>query len=179
MSTLTLKSRDPKVKARGLRRAGFIPCCIYGPQLPESLSAQLEESIAERLLREKGIGSKMEVELNGQKIWVLLKEVTHNTLKNTIEHIDLQALDANTRVNSTAKVILTNRDKVLGMTEQVLFKIPYIALPADIFESVTIDLSGLKIGNRITLKDVDIPQNVELLIDADSLILTVSDNKRA
>ena len=181
MNTLTAEIRSPNVKVKSLRRSGFVPCCIFGPQLPDSLSIQIDKLSAEKLLRNKGEGCTVNIDLDGKKTAVLIKDVSKNTLKNEIEHIGFQVLDATKKINSKAKIILQNRDKAAGFIGQLLFEIPYTAFPADIIESVTIDMADIPIGSQLTLNDLEISknENIQLLLDGDSVVLTVADIKRA
>lgn len=180
MNTMKAELRDPQVKAKSLRRSGQLPCCIYGAQLPESMSIQVALHEATNFLRKNGTGSKVELEVDGKKMLTLVKEIARNTLKNEVEHINFQALEADTMVSSTADIVLENRDKVPGFIAQVLFKLPYTALPADLMDTVVIDLEGMKMGSRVTVQDLPIAQNdkIQLLVEPDTVVFSIMDNKR-
>jgi large subunit ribosomal protein L25 len=62
-----------------------------------------------------------------------------------------------------------------------LFEIPYKALPADMVESVTVDLEGMEIGDSVSLADLDIAKNdaIELLIEADSPVVNIIEQRAA
>lgn len=181
MNTMKAEIRSPSAKAKHLRKAGFVPCCIYGSELKESIPIQIPHREAMQLLRKKDEGSKIAIEVGNQKVITLIKDVSKNELKNEIEHISFHALSANRKVNSTAKVILCNRDKVPGYISQALFEIPYTALPADIVDTVLIDLENHQIGSRITVADLDIAKDekIELLIDADNMVLNIIEHKKS
>ena len=68
-----------------------------------------------------------------------------------------------------------------GTLEQMLFEVPFASLPADMIDTVTVDLDGMPTGTTLTVKDIPEFQSdkIELQIDADSMILRIVDKKRA
>ncbi len=179
MDIITAENRNVLTKAKQLRRSGIIPCAIYGGSLPESLLVQIDKSAARKLLRSKREGSKVEIELDSKRIPVQIKDIDSNIVNNEILHINFQALEADKRVNSKAQIILENTDKVVGVLEQMLFEVPYSALPSDMIDTVVVDLEGLAVGNVITLEDIPAfkNENIDLQVAADSMILKISDRK--
>ncbi|PXV95681.1 large subunit ribosomal protein L25 [Lachnotalea glycerini] len=179
MNVLKTEIRDANVKSKKLRREGLVPCCVYGPNLEKSISIQINKSNAMQLLRKKREGNQVEIEVNGEKMVTLINEISYNTLKNEIEHISFHVLDPNKKVNSVAQIALLNTDMVSGIVEQILFNIPYAALPEDFVDVVFVDLA--KIGNSITVADLDMFKNkkVDILIDADTMVLKIVEKKIA
>ena len=68
-----------------------------------------------------------------------------------------------------------------GTLEQMLFEVPFASLPADMIDTVTVDLDGMPAGTTVTVKDIPEFQSdkIELQIDADSMVLRIVDKKRA
>ena len=179
MDIITVEKRSVLKKAKQLRRNGIIPSVIYGGSLPESLLVQIDKSAAKKLLRCKREGSKMEIELDSKLIPVQIKDIDSNIVNNEILHISFQALEADKRVNSKAQIILENTDKVVGVLEQLLFEVPYSALPSDMIDTVVVDLEGLAVGKVLTLEDIPVfkNENIDLQVSADSMILIITDRK--
>lgn len=94
MDIIKVEKRDGQAKAKQLRRAGIVPCCVYGGGLPESISIQMEQKTANLLLQRNREGSKVELELDGKRIPAQIKEKTRNFVDQSIEHIGFQALDS-------------------------------------------------------------------------------------
>lgn len=181
MNNITVENRNELKKAKQLRREGIVPCVIYGGSLSESLLIQMQQSTAKKLLRYKREGSKIEIELDSKIIPTQIKDIELNSINNEIIHISFQGLEADKRVNSKAQIILENADKVDGVLEQMLFEVPYAALPSDMIDTVTIDLKELVVGNVVTVEDIEAfkNENIMLQISADSMILKINDKKRA
>lgn len=179
MNPIRAEIRSPQTKAKTLRKTGSVPCCIFGPSLSETLSIQISQADAKKLLKTSGEGCRTEIELGEVKKAVLIKEISRNTVKDEIEHIAFLMLEEGRKVNTSAKIVLLNKDKIPGYVSQSLFRIPYAALPADLVETVTVDLAALQIGRRLTVKDLPIAQNkkVELLLSTESPVLSVVEKR--
>lgn len=180
MDMIKVEMRSERSKAKQLRRAGIVPCCVYGGALPESISIQMDHNTANKLLRAKRVGSRVRLKLGDQIIPAQIKDKTKRFTDNEIEHISFQALMADKKVNSVTHIILRNVDTVVGVLERILLEVPYSSLPKDMIDTVTVDLEGMAVGT--VLKVGDIPEfrdeNIELQIDADSAVLRINDKRR-
>lgn len=76
MNVITVDKRDFTVKAKQLRRSGIVPGNVFGGALSDSISIQMDEGIARRLIHYKREGSKLKLDLDGQLIPVQIKEKT-------------------------------------------------------------------------------------------------------
>lgn len=176
---ITVEKRNAMTKTKELRRAGIIPCVIYGGALKESVSVQMEKSSANKLFNQKREGSKIKIQMDNQVIPVQIKEKTWNFLKSEIIHISFQALKADQKVNSVTHILLQNADKIAGTLEKMLLEIPYSALPADMIDTITVDLDGMPVGSALTVGDIVEFQSekVEINVDKDSIIFRINDKK--
>lgn len=59
MDIIKVERQDGQVKAKQLRRRGFIPCCVYGGNLTGSVSIKMSSQAADQLCRTKRVGSKV------------------------------------------------------------------------------------------------------------------------
>ncbi|MEG0721071.1 MAG: 50S ribosomal protein L25/general stress protein Ctc, partial [Lachnospiraceae bacterium] len=57
METITVMERDASTKVKKLRRSGMVPCVIYGGALSESISIQMEKTVADKMFKLKREGS--------------------------------------------------------------------------------------------------------------------------
>lgn len=180
MNTITVEKRNVNAKAKQLRRAGIIPCVVYGGKLQESLSIQISGHTANKLFRLYREGSKVQLKLDDQIIPVQIKDKTQDPLTNALIHISFEALQANQKVNSLAHIILQNTDKVTGILEKMVLEIPYSSLPEHMIDTVSIDLDGMPVGTVLTVWDIPEFQsnNIDLQVDKDSIVFKIADKKR-
>ncbi len=169
------------VKAKRLRREGFVTGNIFGREIKGSIPVQITRSDAEKLLKTKNKGSQILLELGGQKMDVLIKDISFGTLKGRMENIDFQALVAGEKVHSVAEIVLLNHEKVItGVLQQMLHEISYKALPSALVEKVEIDVGSMHVGDTILVKDLDIASNkdIELITHPETMVVTVTEVHR-
>ena len=179
MENIYVQKRDFTVKAKKMRQIGLVPGSVFGKSLPESISIQIDERTARRLIRNKREGSKLKLDLDGQIILVQIKEKTINTLNNEILHISFQALKVDEKVNSVIHIILKNTEKITEMLESMLLEIPYSSFPEDMIDTITVDVDGMSVGTVITVDDIPelMNEKIDLQVDKKDIILRISDKK--
>ena len=184
MNTLKAERRNMQTKAKRLRREGFVTGNVFGREIKESIPVQMQKADVERLLKTKNKGSQIMLELEGEQIDVLIKEVDFNPLKGAVDEIDFQALVKGEKVHSVAEVVLLNHEKVItGVFQQLLEEIAYKAVPDALVEKVEIDVGSLRVGDRIKVKDLPIAEDkdIDLITDPEATVVVVSEvhNKAA
>ncbi len=180
MNTLKAEKRDMSIKAKRLRREGYVTGNVFGKEIKGSIPIKLEKSAVDRLLKTHRRGSQVMLDIDGESMDVLLKEINFNPLKGQVDEIDFQALVKGEKVQSVAEVVLENHDKVAsGVLQLLLEEVPYRALPGDLVEKVIIDVGNLKTGDSFKVGDLDMAKNekVDLLIDPETIIVTVSESR--
>lgn len=178
MNTLKAEKRDLAVKAKKLRREGYVTGNVFGKELEQSIPVKMLSSSVESLLKTTGKGGRILLDLDGQSYNVLIKEVDFNSMKHQITEIDFQVLVAGEKVHSVAEIELLNHDKVTnGVIQLHLEEISYRALPEDLTERIQLDLDGVKVGDSIKVKDLPFAQNpqIELLTDPEAIVVSVTE----
>jgi len=176
MNTLSAEKRDMQIKAKKLRREGFVTGNVFGKNMEGSMPLKIEKKEAERILRTCNKGSQLILTVEGQKMPVLLKEIDYNAMKHEIVEMDFQALVKGEKVHSVAEVILLNKEKVTeGVLEQLLEEIAYKATPEELVEKVEIDCAALRLGDTLKVADLDIAKNdkIDLQTDLDAPIVSI------
>ena len=178
MFTIKTEVRSKDKKPNQLRREGIIPGILYGRSLESPISIQFSESEVTRLLKNNTAGSKVELNINGEKHISLLREVDYTPASNKVEHLSFQALQADEVIESVAMIVFENRDNLKGLLQQSLSEVTYRALPKYMVDRIEIDLDGLEIGDTIRVGDLELAKdpNVELINDPDTVIATVLDS---
>lgn len=181
MDIIKVNKRDFSIKPKQLRRSGLVPASVFGGVLTESISLQIDEVAARKLIRSKREGSRLTLELDGKNIPVQIKEKSINTLNNEILNISFQALKADQKVNSVIHIILENTGKITQPLESMLLEIPYAAFPKDMIDTITLDVDGMPVGTVITV--ADIPQlmsdKIDLQVDKDEIVMRITDKSFA
>ena len=176
MNTLKAEKRDMETKAKKLRREGFVTGNIFRKEIEGSIPVKMEKAEVDKLLKTKNKGSQIVLDVDGQKMHVLIKEVDYNTLKKQVDEVDFQALVSGEKVHSVAEVVLLNHEMVMeGVLEPVLTEIAYKAVPEALVEKVEIDVANMKPGESVKVKDLPIASNkdIDLMTDLEMTVVTV------
>ena len=179
MTTLKAEKRDMQTKAKKLRREGYVTGNVFGKTIDGSIPVQFPKSEIEQLLKTKNKGSQIMLEIDGEQIDVLIKEIDFNSMKHQVDEIDFQTLVSGEKVHSTAEIILINHEKVTaGVIQQMLEEIPVKALPEALVEKIEIDVAQMHIGDTIKVKDLEIAsdKDVTLQIDPEEVIVTLMES---
>lgn len=157
-----------------LRKSGQIPAVIYGhKQNPVHISVDRKAFIelAHRNVHvlELAVGSAAEP--------VLIKELQWDHLGSTIVHIDLTRVDLNEKVTLSVAIVLTG--DAIGTKEAGAFLQPFLAeieiecLATQIPENIKADVSHLKVGEHLEVKDIKLPEGVVAVTDGHTAVAGV------
>ncbi len=177
MNTLKAEKRSMDTKAKRLRREGYVTGNVFGREIQGSIPVKMAKQDVERLLKVSNKGSQIMLDVDGQSMDVLIKEIDYNPLKNQVDEIDFQALVSGEKVHSVAEIVLLNHDKVAeGVLQQLLQEVSYKAVPEALVEKIEVDVSDMKIGDSIKVKDLAIAadKDVDLMTDLETVVAVVS-----
>jgi len=167
--------------AKALRADGRIPAVIYGRQAaPQNLEVKAKEmedlihhSVSENLLVDLAVQDDAR-----PKRLALVQEVQHHPLTGKVLHVDFHEVAENEKVTILVPVETTGEAEGVktegGVLEHVLFKIKVRALPKDLPEVITVDVTHLKIGQAIHLGDIKAPEHTEILGDKHISVIAVA-----
>lgn len=158
---------------RRLRSQGEIPGIVYGHgQAPLAIGVSVKDLEAainhhERLL---------EVDVEGEKINALIKEVQYDALGNNILHVDLTRVDLDELVEVTVPILLRGTPAGAadnGVLQQVMARVKISvkvrAIPDDIRHSV----AEMKVGDVLLAKQLVLPEGATLKTDPDLVVANV------
>lgn len=161
-----------------LRRQGYLPAVIYGAGF-ESTPITLEAHSTGLILPKLTASSLITIDLEGKKIPVLIRQSQKNYIRNEYTHIDFLAIDLKVKITATVALHFTGvapavKDFQAAIVHQ-LESIEVEALPTDLPESITVDISGLKeLSDSVTVKDLPIGKGVTVLTDADEIVVVAA-----
>ena len=82
MTTLKAETRDKNVKAKRLRREGYVTGNVFGREITGSIPVKIGQREVERLLKTSNKGSQLMLEVDGKTYDVLIKEIDYDAMKN-------------------------------------------------------------------------------------------------
>lgn len=167
-----------KGSARTLRAQGRIPAIIYGHgREPQTLAIETRE-LEKLLSRISAESTVIELTLDGKSAKTLIREIQRHPFKRQILHVDFQELVAGEKVTVRLPIILNGiPDGVRqdgGILDQTMRELEVEVDPANIPNHVEIDVTSLKIGDSIHVRDIALPEGVEVVGELDSSVCVVS-----
>lgn len=165
-------------KSRKLRRNGFVPCVLYA-RSAESYSLKVKYTEFEKILKK---GARIiDLKYAGKKDKVLIKDVQYSHLGDAVIHIDFNKIAMDELITLDVKLILKGKPKGVleegGVLDQYLKDVKISCLPANIPESIEVDVSELKLEQNLFIKDIKPPTGVKLLQEPNLVVAIVTIHK--
>ena len=145
-----------KKGANILRKDGSIPAVVYGGEKQNHFSVL--ENEAKKLVFTPNV-YLIELEIDGKKTKVILQEVQTHPLTDRILHLDFLEISDSKPFKLNLPVRLEGFSKGVrngGNLSQNFRKLKVMGLMKDMPESVKIDITPLKIGDKIRVLDLNI-----------------------
>ena len=177
MNTLKAEKRSMDIKAKKLRREGYVVGNVFGKRIEGSIPVKFHTLELEKFLKKAHKGSQIMLDVEGTQYDALIKDVAYNPVAGRIDEIDFQALVSTEKVHSVVEVILENHDKIVeGVLQESLEEIAYKALPADLVDEVRVDVGDMKIGDVIRVKDLPIyaDKKITIMTDPDAVVVALN-----
>jgi large subunit ribosomal protein L25 len=163
-----------------LRDSGFIPGILYGGK-DANAKISIEKKLIKNILNsESFLSSVLDLDLDGNKLKVIPRDVAYNVISDEPIHIDFMRVVPGTKIVLEIPVkFINNSDcpglKVGGVLNIVRRKVE-LKCPAEIIpEEIIVDLKGLEIGTSIKISSIKLPENVTpTIVGRDFVIATVA-----
>jgi large subunit ribosomal protein L25 len=164
-------------EARRLRRRGNVPGVLYGGG-----DEPVSFSVSARTLRHvlSSAGAVLDFNIKGGTATpAVLKELVRHPVTGAAVHVDLLRVRLDVKIEATVQLELTGAEdspgaKDGGVLEQVTRELTIEALPSDIPDSLSHDVSDMHIGDTLTLASVRAPSTVTLVDDPETVIAILS-----
>jgi large subunit ribosomal protein L25 len=169
-ATLKVSPRDlfGTRATKRLRREGLVPGVVYG-QGGEARPFQVSARDLRILLAEGQ--TLVDLELEGSKaVPVVIKEQQHHPVRGEVMHLDFLEVRLDEEIQAEVTIELEGTDQAPGVREggvleHVGREVTVEALPTEIPERITVDVSSMEINDTINLASVSIPSGVKLMAD--------------
>ena len=184
---LKVETREGSGKkiAKDLRNKNLIPAVVYKGG-KDAIKLQLAAADLVEVLHTKA-GENVIVTLKiaggdskAKDKTVVIKEIQREPIKSRILHVDFNeiSLTETLKVNVPLAAHGEPEGKKEGGTlEHVMWELQVECLPTDIPEKIEVDVSKLKIGDAIYVKNITAPEGVKVLTDPELIAMIVKPPK--
>lgn len=155
--------------SRRLRVSGRTPGIVYGGTGQPILIELDHNALWHAIKKEAFHASILQMELGGKEQKVLLRDLQMHPFKQQVLHIDFQRVEARTRLTMKVPLHYSGEEESPAvkaeqcLVNHVMTELTVSCFPADVPEFINIDLSGLKKGSPLQLKDIKLPKGVKFV----------------
>ncbi|OSQ51382.1 50S ribosomal protein L25/general stress protein Ctc [Marivita geojedonensis] len=169
-----------KGAARQARRDGLVPGIVFGGDNdPLPINLPFNE-LLKRLKKGRFKSTLFNLKVEGHEdVRVICRDVQRDVVKDLPTHVDFMRLRRTTKINLFIPVEFINEGgapglKKGGVLTVVRPEVELVVTAGDIPEKLTVDLTGLNIGDTVTISAITLPEGTKPTIDRDFVIANVS-----
>jgi large subunit ribosomal protein L25 len=156
-------------KVKQLRREKKLPAVLYGPNR-ESTNITIDPLEFYRLFKDVGYSKLFDLDLEGDKVKVLVKDLQKDILTESFIHVDLYQVNMKKEITAEIPLHFSGESFAvknnLGLLVTPLQSIDVTCLPGDLPAFLEISIDQLsEIGDSISAGDIKLPEGVELAND--------------
>ncbi|MBC7358606.1 MAG: 50S ribosomal protein L25/general stress protein Ctc [Desulfacinum sp.] len=179
--TAKVRTETGKGPARRLRQQNWIPAVCYGPKT-QPLALSVPENLLASCLRDMGEESRLIplVVDHGEKKerkQVMIRDLQRHPYKRKVVHVDFHEVPLDEPIAVDVPLELTGEPVGLekgGILNQIRHTLSIRCLPTEIPEKLTLDVSGLDVGESIHVSDLAGKYPFELLDEGRYTVVTVA-----
>lgn len=168
-------------KVKQLRRTGVVPANLFGKTI-DSQAIQVNSVDFNRVYKEAGETSLIWVQVEGEEKErpTLVTSVHYNPVTGNKLHIDFHQVNLKEKVTANVPVEIIGESELvtsnLAVLSQSLNEIEVEALPTDIPENITFDITSLKaIGDVLKVSDAKVSSEVEIKTDPEQIVVVLQE----
>lgn len=184
MQKFTLKADKRTItgsKVKQLRRQGIVPANLFGKGI-DSQAIQINAVEFNRLYKEAGETNLVWVKVEGEEKErpTLVTSVHFNPTTGDKLHVDFHQVNLKEKVTANVPVEIIGESELvttnLAVLSQSLNEIEIEALPTDIPENITFDISSLKaIGDHLKVSDAKVGADIEIKTDPEQIVVVLQE----
>lgn len=176
----TVRAGTGKGAARQARRDGQVPGIVFGGDT-DPLPINIPFNVLLKKLKEGRFKSTLfNMKVDGHDdVRVICRDVQRDVVKDLPTHVDFMRLRRTTKINLFIPVEFENEGEAPGLKKGgslivVRPEVELVVTAGDIPEKLTVDLTGLEIGDTINISNVTLPEGAKPTIDRDFVIANIA-----
>ncbi len=176
----TAREGTGKMANRVLRAQKMVPAVVYGGETdPENVALEYK-SVWQNYQTGHFLSTVFLLDVNGKKQRVIPRDVQLDPVRDFPIHVDFMRVSKSSRIDVAVPVHFVNEEASPGLKRGGVLNIVRheieLSCPADsIPESITVDLTGLNIGDSVHISHVKLPAGITPVIsDRDFTVASVA-----
>jgi large subunit ribosomal protein L25 len=179
MLKLKASKRDEKTKLASVRAEGLVPAVVYGPK-QEPIVISIKDAEFMKAYEKAGDSTIVNLDIDGEDHDILVKEIQYDPVKGNVLHVDFYAIERGKKLTVTVAIEFEGEapaEKTYGaMIVKVTHEVEVECLPRDLPSELKVSLESLvELDSQIHVKDILVPENVEILTDPEEVVVSVKE----
>ncbi len=162
--------------ARRMRREGKVPAIVYGRGLEPFPVALSGRDLYAALHTEAGLNAILSVEVDGDSVLAVAREIQRHPVRGDITHLDLIKVSLDVAIEAEVGLEFIGTPLGVregGIVETIENSVAIVALPTAIPSSIPLDISELQVGDTLRIADLPAIDGVTYVDDEDRPLVTV------
>ncbi|MBI3554283.1 MAG: 50S ribosomal protein L25 [Elusimicrobia bacterium] len=177
LSVEAKEGKGTKKALSALRSSSKIPGVIYGGNKPP-INVALSEKDLMAARRKGGVNAILHLQVGGKSETVIVKELQRHPVTDRLVHADFQRISLTQKIEAKVPLHIIGEAPGVknsgGLLQYELRELRIRALPANIPQSVEVDVSHLELHQHLQVKDLKVPEGVEILDAAEHMVVHVT-----
>jgi len=157
-----------------LRREGLVPAVVYGHGAEPASVSVVRRELRAALSGEAGSNALLDLQVEGEAVLALVKEMQRDAVRNEVTHVDFIRVSRDEAVVVEVPIHFEGEASEVtsggGTLDQQLFNLTVTAKPGDIPSAITVDVSGMSIGDSVRVGDLSLPRGVTTDVDPEEAV---------
>lgn len=173
------RTTSGKGASRRLRRAGLVPCIVYGARREPEMVTVPHNALLKHLDDEAFYSSVLNLKVGDASTTVVLKDMQRHPAKPFVLHVDFMRVSQDEKLRMAVPFHFINEAackgvKLGGQVLHPLTEVEILCLPKNLPEFIAIEMADMEIGDSIHLSAVQLPEGVEFTPAQDLDVLIVA-----
>lgn len=173
------RSDMSKHRMKTIRREGYATGSVFGHNAePIPVEVRLADLAHQVKHSEAGIKSLIDLKIEGAPTksdgTVIIKGIYKDPLTRKVLDIQFQRISMKEKVHVGVPMLLTGEApgaRAGGIVEQIVDELQVSCLPGDIPPKIEVDIGELEVGNLVRVKDLRVPDGIEVLMDPETVVV--------
>jgi len=161
-----------------LRAAGKVPGVLYGHGMAPIALAVDRRELRHALTGAAGVNAVVQLRVDGATHPTVVKELQRDPVRHTVTHVDFIVVRMDEEITVEVPVVLEGEPKQVlsegGVIEHQLSTLSVLTTPRDIPTHLTVDISGLAIGDVIRVGDLTLPRGARTDVDPEAPVVVAA-----
>jgi large subunit ribosomal protein L25 len=154
-----------------LRAEGKVPGVVYGHGADAVSVAVVWRDLRHALTTDAGLNALIDLEIAGEKQLTIVKELQRDPVRRDVVHVDFLRISRDEEITVDVPLLLEGEPTMVtrenGTVDHLLFSLTITSKPGTIPNEISIDVSGMSIGDTIRVSDLVLPEGVRTDVDVD------------